>query len=231
MCRHLAWLGAPRTLSSLITEPEYGLLRQSYAPRQQRHGLLNADGWGVGFLDDTGTVRRWRSPRPLWNDASFASIAPVLSSGCVLAAVRSATVGMPPDETAAAPFTDGRWLFSHNGRVALDAVPTSSAAESIGDSAQLAAHIFDTGVEHLAETLAKVAAADPDARLTVLLTDGSRILGVAWDNELCYRQLPDGVVVASEPYDDERGWVSLADHHMIEVSDAGIMITDLESAN
>lgn len=229
MCRHLAWLGAPRTLSSLIMEPEYGLLRQSYAPRRQRHGLLNADGWGVGFTDNAGTVRRWRSDRPLWNDASFASVAPVLSSGCVLAAVRSATVGMPPDETAAAPFTDGRWLFSHNGRVALDALPTSATAESIGDSAQLAAHVFDTGVEQLGDTLAKVAAADPDARLTVLMTDGSSIVGVAWDNELCYRQYPDGVVVASEPYDDDPGWIAIDDHHLIDVSATGITITDLEN--
>ena len=28
MCRHLAWLGEPRTLASLVLEPEHGLLRQ-----------------------------------------------------------------------------------------------------------------------------------------------------------------------------------------------------------
>ena len=26
-----------------------GLLVQSYSPRRQKHGLMNADGWGVGF--------------------------------------------------------------------------------------------------------------------------------------------------------------------------------------
>ena len=35
----------------------------------------------------------------------FASVAPVVRSGCVVAAVRSATVGMPLEESAAAPFT------------------------------------------------------------------------------------------------------------------------------
>src|SRR6195952_3668162 len=99
MCRPVAWLGAPRTVSSLVLEPPCGLLRQSYAPRRQKRGLLNADGWGVGFYDPSGEVRRWRSARPLWSDSSFASIAPVLTSGAVLAAVRSATVGMPADET------------------------------------------------------------------------------------------------------------------------------------
>ena len=50
MCRHLAWLGAPRSLGDLLLEPEHGLLVQSYAPRRQRNGLMNADGWGVGFF-------------------------------------------------------------------------------------------------------------------------------------------------------------------------------------
>ncbi len=50
MCRHLAWLGAPRSLGELLLQPEHGLLVQSYAPRRQRHGRMNADGWGVGFF-------------------------------------------------------------------------------------------------------------------------------------------------------------------------------------
>jgi glutamine amidotransferase len=96
VCRHAVWLGRPRTLSSLVLEPPHGLLTQSYAPRRQRHGRVNADGWGVGFWADgrPGPVR-WRSPRPLWTDASFASVAPVISASSILAAVRSATVGMP----------------------------------------------------------------------------------------------------------------------------------------
>ena len=38
-------------MSSLVLDPPYGLLVQSYAPRRQKHGLMNADGWGVGFFD------------------------------------------------------------------------------------------------------------------------------------------------------------------------------------
>ena len=49
MCRHLGWLGEPRSIASLVLEPPSGLLVQSYAPRRQKHGLMNADGWGVGF--------------------------------------------------------------------------------------------------------------------------------------------------------------------------------------
>ncbi len=229
MCRHLAWLGAPRTIASLVLDPPCGLLRQSYAPRRQKRGLLNADGWGVGLYRTDGAVARWRSARPLWSDASFASIAPMLSSGAMLAAVRSATVGMPPDETAAAPFTDGRWLLSHNGKVDRAALPPSAAAESVCDSALLAAHVFATGAAHVVATLQSVAAADPDAYLNVLMTDGARIVGVTWGDELSYLVETDGVVVASEPWDDDPRWVEVPDHHLIEVTAAGaVTVTDLE---
>lgn len=233
MCRHLAWLGEPRTLASLVLDPPSGLQTQAYAPRRQKRGLLNADGWGVGFRDSTGELRRWRSDRPLWNDASFASIAPALSSGSVLAAVRSATVGMPADETAAAPFTDGTWLLSHNGKVSRDVLPAASGAESVCDSAVLAAHVFEQGVDHLVRTLRDVAQRDPDSYLNVLLTDGSRVLGVTWGDELSYLVEPDGVVVASEPWDDDPRWVDVPDHHLVDVthSDAGfdVLVTDLEA--
>jgi glutamine amidotransferase len=228
MCRHLAWLGAPRSVASLVLDPPCGLLRQSYAPRRQKRGLLNADGWGVGFYDAAGAVRRWRSARPLWSDASFASIAPVLRSQAVLAAVRSATVGMPVDEAATAPFTDGRWLLSHNGRVDRAALPPSAHAESVCDSALLAAHIFDRGPRHVAQTLHAVADRDPDAYLSVLLTDGAAVLGVTWGDELSYLVEPDGVVVASEPWDDDPRWVLVPDRHLVEVTAAGVVVTELE---
>lgn len=228
MCRHLAWLGSPRSVASLVLDPPCGLLHQSYAPRRQKRGVVNADGWGVGFVDDSGVVRRWRSARPLWGDASFASLAPVLRSGTVLAAVRSATVGMPMDESAAAPFTDGRWLLSHNGRVSRTAVPPSVDAESTCDSALLAAHVFARGAGHVVDTIRSVATADPDAFLSVLLTDGERVLGVTWGDELSYLVEPDGVAVASEPWDDDPRWVDVPDHHLIEVTRDGVAVTDLE---
>ncbi|MBE7189715.1 ergothioneine biosynthesis protein EgtC [Jatrophihabitans endophyticus] len=229
MCRHLAWLGAPRTLAQLVLDPPSGLLTQSYAPRRQKRGLMNADGWGVGFLDDAGAVRRWRSSRPLWGDASFASVAPALSSGAVLAAVRSATPGMPMDESAAAPFEGDGWLLSHNGRVSREVLPATRRAESVCDSAVLAAHVVEQGVEHVADTVAAVAAADPDAYLNLLLTDGRRIVGVTWGDELSYLELPDGVAVASEPWDDDPRWVDVPDHHLITVDSGGVHVTDLEA--
>ncbi|MDQ3145520.1 MAG: class II glutamine amidotransferase, partial [Actinomycetota bacterium] len=51
MCRHLAYLGPPVSLEEVLGGPPHALLRQSWAPRCQRHGTVNADGFGVGWWD------------------------------------------------------------------------------------------------------------------------------------------------------------------------------------
>lgn len=226
MCRHLGWLGAPVSVSSLILEPANGLLVQSYSPRRQKHGLLNADGWGVGFFDGA-TPRRWRSAAPLWGDASLASVAPALRSECVVAAVRSATIGMPIEPSASAPFTDGEWLLSHNGIVDRAVLPVSRTAESTVDSAILAAHIFAEGLDSLGDTVRRVGESDPSARLNILAANGSRMLATVWGETLSILRRPDGVVLASEPYDDHPDWQDIPDRHLVEVTAAGVAMTPL----
>lgn len=226
MCRHLGWLGRETSVSSLVLDPPHGLRVQSYAPRRQKHGLMNADGWGVGFFDGT-TPRRWRSAAPLWGDVSFDSIAPALRSHCVVAAVRSATVGMPIEPSATAPFTDGRWLLSHNGVVDRDVLPASAAAESTCDSAVLAALIFSRGLGSLGQTIAEVGAADPNARLNIMAANGSRLLATTWGDTLSILRRDDGVVLASEPYDDQPGWEEVPDRHLVEVTAELVTMTAL----
>jgi len=229
VCRHLAWLGAPRSLSALVLEPPHGLRTQSYAPRRQTHGLLNADGWGVGFYaDGREQPVRWRSTRPLWGDASFASVGEVISSRCVIAAVRSATAGMPLEETATAPFQDGRWLLSHNGVIDRSVLGPHRASESMCDSALLAAHLFEFGPEHVGQFVADLGKRDPDARLNLLLTDGRRVLATRWGDTLSILRMSDGVVIASEPCDDDSSWTDVPDHHLVDVSDGAVTVTDLE---
>jgi gamma-glutamyl hercynylcysteine S-oxide hydrolase len=227
MCRHLGWLGEPRSLASLMLDPPDGLRVQSYSPRRQKHGLINADGWGAGFFDTDGAVRRWRSASPLWSEASFASVAPVLRSGCVVAAVRSASAGMPIEVSACAPFTDGRWLLSHNGLVDRAVLPQSRAAESVVDSALLAALIFERGPDALADTVTEVAAADPNARLNILAANGSRLLATTWGDSLSVLRGDGGVVLASEPFDDDSGWQDVPDRHLVEVTGDVVTLTPL----
>lgn len=229
MCRHLGWLGEPVSVASLVLDPANGLLVQSYSPRRQKHGLMNADGWGVGFFDGP-TPRRWRSATPMWGDASLASVAPALRSGCVVAAVRSASVGMPIEATAAAPFTDGHWLLSHNGLVDRAVLPLSPSAESTNDSALLAALIFDRGLDSLGQTITEVAAADPNARLNILAGNGTRLLATTWGDTLSVLRRSDGVVLASEPYDDDPAWQEMPDRHLVEVSPSGVHLLELKGS-
>ncbi|MFI5509733.1 ergothioneine biosynthesis protein EgtC [Mycobacterium sp. NPDC051804] len=229
MCRHVGWLGAPVYVASLVVEPANGLLVQSYSPRRQKHGLMNADGWGVGFFDED-TPRRWRSAAPLWGDASFASVAPALRSGCIVAAVRSASVGMPIEPSASAPFTDGDWLLSHNGLVDRAVLPLSAKAESTCDSALLAALIFERGLDALGETIVEVAAKDPNARLNILAGNGSRLIATTWGDTLSALRRDDGIVLASEPYDDNPDWQEIPDRHLVSVADSGIELIPLKGS-
>src|ERR671932_1162751 len=120
MCRMVAYLGEKEVaLSSLVLEPEHSLLVQSYAPKEMTSGVVNADGFGTGWyvpeVDDEPAV--YRSNTPIWADRSFTSIAPKVRSATVFAAVRSATPGLPVEESGTPPFASGPFMFAHNGAI------------------------------------------------------------------------------------------------------------------
>jgi gamma-glutamyl hercynylcysteine S-oxide hydrolase len=120
MCRIAAYLGKKQIpLSSLVLEPEHSLLVQSYAPKEMMSGVVNADGFGTGWYapEIDGEPAVYRSNAPIWADRSFGSIAPRVLSTTVLAAVRSATPGLPAEESGVPPFASGPYLFSHNGAI------------------------------------------------------------------------------------------------------------------
>jgi glutamine amidotransferase len=235
MCRHAAWLGAPRDLAWLIHRSEHGLLEQSYAPRLQRHGTVNADGFGMGWYDPVlPEPVRYRRAVPIWTDANLPALAQAARSRCLIAAVRTATVGMPIEETATAPFADGRWLLSHNGRVAREAVrPLAEEAESTCDAAWLAAGVFRrlrTGQalgDSLAEVVTSAGAKDPEARLNLLACDGDSIAATAWADTLFHHRSGDGVLVASEPLDERPGWQAVPDRHLLLVTTDGVRVEPL----
>ena len=63
-----------------------------------------------------------------------------------------------------------------------------------------------------------------------ILTDGMSIAATAWGASLCWRRLPEGgVLVASEPYDDEPGWNDVPDRHLIVARYNGSPDSDAES--
>ncbi|XZN89831.1 MAG: ergothioneine biosynthesis protein EgtC [Microcoleus sp.] len=119
MCRLLGYLGGPILLDSLLYKPEHSLIVQSYQPREMTSGLLNADGFGIGWyhshLDTDPFV--YKNIQPIWSDINLPSISRYVESGCALAYVRSATVGQAVDLSNCQPFGYNRLMFVHNGFV------------------------------------------------------------------------------------------------------------------
>lgn len=92
MCRHIAYLGPSVPLGELLARPPHALVRQSWEPRRQKYGTVNADGFGVGWYADGDPVPgRYRRQGPVWADQSFDDLARVVRSTALLAAVRDAT--------------------------------------------------------------------------------------------------------------------------------------------
>jgi len=239
VCRHLAYVGEPIVLGTLLTDPPHSLVRQSWAPRRQSQGVVNADGFGIGwYVEGLAEPARHRGAGPIWSDETFADLVRVIRSGALLAAVRSATIGMAGGQAAAAPFRSGSWLFSHNGAVAGWPAVASRLAwgldpgvlarlEAPTDSALLWAMTCDLLARGkppeaaLAEVVARAVEVG-GGRLTMLLTDGQGITAICWGTSLYWRLLPGGVVVASEPYDDDPAWVEVADGSLLVANSAGV---------
>lgn len=255
MCRHLAYLGPPVTLAEPVLQQPHSLLHQSWAPSDMRGGgTINADGFGIGWLvsgpDSGGTgvvgatadgdgarrARRYRRDGPIWSDASLPDLAASITSGAILAAVRSATVGMPVTESACAPFVEGSAMFSHNG--VIDRWPDSVAALAVAlppavlmkldaptDSAFLWALVREhlrqgrSAATALAEVVADVLALAPRSRLNLLLNDGQIVAATTVSHALWVLKAENSVTVSSEALDPrDRRWQAVPDLCLLEAS-------------
>jgi gamma-glutamyl hercynylcysteine S-oxide hydrolase len=228
VCRHLGYLGPAVPLAELLYDAPHSLEHQAWAPRDMRGGgTINVDGYGVGWFPGPVVYRR---AGPIWADASLRSVASARSSA-FLAAVRSATAGMPVVDPACAPFTDGRWLFSLNGRI--DGWPSSVAdlASSLPvtslltldaptDAALLWAVLrqrLSSGSPPsvLSALVKEVVAVAPGSRLNFLLTDGKVLVGTTWTHSLWVLEKAQSVTVASEPLDDDPDWREIPDRSVV----------------
>jgi glutamine amidotransferase len=118
MCRIAAYLGPAAPLSVLLRDPPWSLTEQAYRPRRQEYGTVNVDGtavvwWPPGEREPL----RYATERPPWADPNLLGLAPRLRGTVQLAAVRSATPGLPFGADAAAPFLAEGLALAHNGRI------------------------------------------------------------------------------------------------------------------
>lgn len=315
MCRHFAYLGEQVSIKELLLDPPHGLVEQAWRPRRQRHGTMNVDGFGIGwFADGDPAPARYRRTGPIWADDFVPDLARVTRTSAMLGAVRSASVGTDAGASAAAPYTDGRWLFSLNGALvgwsAAAGGPTKgrrkttsapafgqesgllaepagaepvtepalaaaqARAEAAGESiteptpiappgsltdaaaavlrltdripaadllglharcdtallwtmVQLRLRAGEGPTEALAGTIADVTEAGVTGRFNLLLTDGKVIAATAAGDTLCYRRDRSGVVIASEPFDDDPAWQDVPDGSVVEATPAAAVVRPL----
>jgi glutamine amidotransferase len=244
VCRHVAYLGPPADLASLLLDPPHSLVEQARASRFQQSGPENPDGFGVGWYEPGAEGRvavRYRTPQPIGADAGFPERARATTTTALLAAVRLASPGAPVEESGNAPFLAGPWLFSLNGVVhghfegvgdalrALVSPARAAGIEGVTDSEvlfALALDRLDAGESPAAALAAVIDAvtARTTGRLNLLLTDGTRVAATAWENSLFTRTMTGALPVtwvASEPLDDDPGWTRVPDGSLVEVSAAG----------
>lgn len=119
MCRFALYLGEEITIGSLVTDPEYSILHQSYHSHE-RSEPLNGDGFGIAWYPAPVGVTEpavFKEVNPAWNSLNLRQLARVTRAHCLLAHVRAATPGLPVTQLNCHPFSAGRLTFMHNGHV------------------------------------------------------------------------------------------------------------------
>ncbi len=241
MCRHLAWLGAPRPLSEFVTAPEHSLVHQSYAARELLRGTVCGDGFGIGwFHDGEPGVARYRRAEPIWADPDLPGVAAAISSTAIVAAVRNGTPGIPGGVASTQPVVADGFLGSHNGFIDRFSRHARRLRDGLSDD------LYDalTGesdsetflllvIEHIRReggiaggvTAAIDAVLDiaPGSALCAVVTDGQELVvaRMARDqpcDSMYVRRLEAGVVVASEPLDAAPGWEALPEYAVTPVA-------------
>ncbi len=114
MSRLLAYLGPPVRLADVLHHPGHSPFRPAVVGENG-----GGDGFGIGWYVPEVSRRPGvvRIIRPPWSDANLRNLAAVSSSPCLVAHLRDARDREPVSEVNCHPFSHGRILFAHGGRV------------------------------------------------------------------------------------------------------------------
>ena len=136
MCRFLVYKGQPITMHQLVIKPVNSLIVQSKEAKKRKLPV-NGDGFGIGWypLHDDPEPARIVSIEPAWSNQNLIQLTSKVASEHFFAHVRDASTGMPVSQSNCHPFTFGRYMFMHNGR--LDQFPKfkRSILNSLSDKA------------------------------------------------------------------------------------------------
>jgi glutamine amidotransferase len=229
MCRFLAYRGEPILVETLVCTPCHSLIQQSMHAAEGKTEI-NGDGFGIGWYGERDEPGTYRELRPAWSDENLRSLCAQVRSGLFFAHVRAAT-GTATTRANCHPFSAGRWLFMHNGQVGSFAgvrrriealIPDALYHERAGttDSEAMFLAALGMGAEEdpvaavgrmlrAADAAMRAAGNATPLRFTAALTDGHDLWAFRWASDgqaptLYFRHGPAGLVVVSEPIDENR---------------------------
>ena len=116
MCRLLAYLGSPITISSLLYQPYHSLIKQS-REAQESKVMVNGDGFGISwYIDQKNEPGLFKTLNPAWNEPNLYELCQTTLSHCVSAHVRAGTVGRI-SRVNSHPFRYQNLSMMHNGSI------------------------------------------------------------------------------------------------------------------
>lgn len=236
MCRWIAYHGEIAPLDSYVIKPVHSLVKQSVHALEST-AVFNGDGFGLGWYDDLPEPGLYKELRPAWSDENLFHLCAHLRSHLFFAHVRAAT-GTSVARPNCHPFACGRWLFMHNGLVGnwknlrrrveeLIAEDLYQFRGGTTDSEALFLALLEDGAsepvaaaERLVLKVTRLVDGAP-FRFTAALADGRDLYAFRYaandaSNSLYYRIAGHGLVVASEPLDQDReSWISVPDNSVL----------------
>lgn len=118
MCRIISYLGKKSILiNDILEKPNSSLVEQSHAIKEGSRGI-NADGFGMAWYGNTLNDEPgiFKSTQPAWNDNNLKHISKGIEASCLLAHIRSSTVGDVTFNNCH-PFSYKEYSLVHNGTI------------------------------------------------------------------------------------------------------------------
>ncbi|MDH3580889.1 MAG: class II glutamine amidotransferase [Hyphomicrobiales bacterium] len=217
-------------MEDLLLKPSNSLIDQSLECRQGV-ARTNGDGFGIGWYGARQEPGLYREVLPAWNDCNLRALAKQIKSPLFFAHVRAST-GTGTARLNCHPFSCGKWLFMHNGKIGGYELCRRQLENRLcdelfqyrqgsTDSELFFLLLLQNGLEEnppaaLEQTICqitKVAGAcgsDESFQLTVCLSNGKDLYACRHGSSAVpptlYWCVTDGnVLVASEPLDDVGG--------------------------
>lgn len=226
MCRWISYCGEPALISHFLYETEYSLIRQSLRSRKTDI-RVNGDGFGLGWYNHQPHPGLFRDVLPAWSDENLKNLAEQIRSHLFIAHARAAT-HTEVSRNNCHPFASGKVLFAHNGVIGGYPLLRRSLESSLNDhwyqrrrgstdselmfllllqngARDSFMHAASHTIEQIMRLQQQVGTEEP-LRISMVYTNGEQlwVLRFASDDDppsVFYRALPEGWIIASEPYE------------------------------